>query len=203
MYKYQRDELEQAIQCLANRYPKCFFTNPRQRRPLKKNIINDLEKDGAPLASELLAEGVQWYMSHIGYLSVLEGGLKRVDINGDAVGTVTELEAHVAAKKLEEIRNERRAVQDPIRTATALVANGRIAEDQLRKIPAPAIAKPAAVCAELARLHKAVIDPNSAISIKLENADIRAAVTAVVMGVVLKEAQAVIDRTKTLGVEES
>jgi sRNA-binding protein len=54
-YKFYRQELEDSVQLLAEKYPKCFFTNPRLRRPLKKNIVADLEKDGFPLAAELLS----------------------------------------------------------------------------------------------------------------------------------------------------
>ena len=40
-----RHELEDLISELSFSYPKCFFTNPYQKRPLKKNIMLDLEKD--------------------------------------------------------------------------------------------------------------------------------------------------------------
>ncbi len=53
---------------LSTHYPKCFFEEGRQRRPLKlgiaTNIIADKDFDANP---ELIAAGVDWYISHISY----------------------------------------------------------------------------------------------------------------------------------------
>jgi sRNA-binding protein len=39
-----REMIEQLIEYLATTYPKTFFTSPHLKRPLKKNILLDLEK---------------------------------------------------------------------------------------------------------------------------------------------------------------
>jgi sRNA-binding protein len=65
-YRYNRQEIESAIELLAELYPKCFFLDPRQRRPLKHNIVADLIKDGVQLAHELLHAAIQWYQTHFG-----------------------------------------------------------------------------------------------------------------------------------------
>jgi len=49
-----RDEIEQIIAMLGEKYPKTFSSQPRQRRPLTKGIINDLIVDGFPVAREQL-----------------------------------------------------------------------------------------------------------------------------------------------------
>jgi sRNA-binding protein len=45
-YRYSRQEIESAIELLADSYPSCFFLDPEKRRPLKHNITVDLSKDG-------------------------------------------------------------------------------------------------------------------------------------------------------------
>jgi sRNA-binding protein len=42
---YHRRERDDAIGYLASKFPKCFFEDPTHRRPLKHNIILDLEKE--------------------------------------------------------------------------------------------------------------------------------------------------------------
>ena len=42
---FPREQLEDFVSELAFSYPKCFVTNSRLKRPLKKNIALDLEKD--------------------------------------------------------------------------------------------------------------------------------------------------------------
>ena len=99
---------------LSTHYPKCFFEEGRQRRPLKlgiaTNIIADKDFDANP---ELIAAGVDWYISHISYqISLSVAGSKRIDLDGCEVGTVTEQEAIAAQQRANEIGkklNERKA----------------------------------------------------------------------------------------------
>ena len=62
VYKFDRKELEDCLLMLAERYPRCFFVNPRLRQPLKKNIEADLQKDGFA-SPELISASVDWYKS--------------------------------------------------------------------------------------------------------------------------------------------
>jgi sRNA-binding protein len=195
-YKFDRQELEDAIQVLAEKYPKCFFVNPRQRRPLKKNIVADLQRDGIAMAVDLISACVDWYKSHICYQYCLETGAKCLDLDGKEAGTVTELEHHAAQKKILEI-NERRAERAPlnsIRTTTNLVTARRVPEDQLKKIDAP-MSRPT-MLPELTPLYEAVLAANSAMSAPMGNSDVRAAVTAAAIGVVIAEAQRIVDNSK-------
>jgi ProP effector len=110
-YKFDRQELEDYLLRLAERYPRCFFVNPRLRQPLKKNIEADLQKDGFA-SPELISASVDWYKSHISYQYSLQIGAKRLDLDGKEVGTVTELEQRAARMKILEI-NEKRATRHP------------------------------------------------------------------------------------------
>ena len=100
-YRFSREENEDVIRKLAEKYPKCFFVDPRQRRPLKKNILADLQNDGFPAAYEPMSAAIEWYMSHFSYRYALEAGAKRVDLNGKEVGTVTEQETSLLRRKTE------------------------------------------------------------------------------------------------------
>jgi sRNA-binding protein len=196
-YKFERQELEDGIHMLVEKYPKCFFVDPRLRRPLKKNIVVDLQKDGIAMPPELISASVDWYKSHISYQYCLEAGAKCLDLDGKEAGTVTESEHRGAQKKILEI-NERRAERaplNPIITTSNLVTARRIPEDQLKKIDAP-MSRPT-MLPELTPLYEAVLAANSAMSAPMGNSDVRAAVTAAAIGVVIAEAQRLLDNSKT------
>jgi sRNA-binding protein len=91
-YRINREESEEVVRKLAESYPKCFFVDPKMRRPLKNNILADLQKDGFPAAYELLSAGLHWYQSHFGYQYSLQAGARRIDLTGKEVSTVTEQE---------------------------------------------------------------------------------------------------------------
>jgi sRNA-binding protein len=97
-------ENNEFIHLLAIHYPKCFFEEPRLRRPLSKNVIADIKKDtGFDVTPERITPAVEWYMSHIGYDHALAvAGSKRIDLNGREVGTVTEQEALAAQQRIDE-----------------------------------------------------------------------------------------------------
>src|SRR5437868_8551556 len=137
---------------LAERYPRCFFVNPRLRQPLKKKEA-DLQKDGFATA-ELISASVAWYKSHISYQYNLETGAKCLDLDGKEVGTVTELEQCAARMKIQEINERRveRAPLNPIITMSNLVTARRISDGQLKKIDAP-MSRPT-IQPEVSRLYE-------------------------------------------------
>lgn len=63
---YHRDEREAFVRHLADRFPKCFFENPELRRPLKRNILTDLEKLKV-LDHDKLDQALSWYTNHFAY----------------------------------------------------------------------------------------------------------------------------------------
>jgi sRNA-binding protein len=195
MYRFTREETEDTICKLAEAFPKCFFEDPQLRRPLKKNILVDLEQAGFPAAHDLIRAALDWYESHFGYLYALHAGAKRIDLNGKEVGTVTELEQAAALKKITEgkkLRKERNGF-NATKTVAALHAAGRIPDDQLRKLDAPPmpITRPP-TAPELKRVHEALAAAESAWT-GSGDANLRAALTSAALGIVMKEAQSVID----------
>jgi sRNA-binding protein len=129
-YRPNREESEEGVRKLVETYPRCFFEQPELRWPLKKGIIDDLVKDGAPMAPELITASVEWYQTHLGYQLCLLAGRKRVDLHGKEGNAVTEYEHRVAQKKAEAIREKMKrdreatsaaaAVLPPVRFGTAL-----------------------------------------------------------------------------------
>lgn len=199
IYHPHRDESEETIARLTERYPKAFFVVPQQRKPLKKNILADLQKDGAPFAYELLSSALDWYQNHFGYQYALEAGAKRVDLNGKEVGTVTEQEQRVAQIKIKE--GKRRLSEknrNAVETLHALHEQGRIPVDAIKKLDAPPRPKEPTMkskdqqpASELAKVHEALAAAGTLIS---EDCDVlRSAMAVAALGVVIREAQRVID----------
>src|SRR5262249_14597033 len=94
--RFPADYLKDLIEELAEIYPKCFFTD-KFKRPLKKNIILDLEKDGFHDDADRKA-AITYYMRDWNYRGCLQAGTKRVDLEGREVGTVTLTEANEATE---------------------------------------------------------------------------------------------------------
>ena len=134
-YRPNREENEETIRMLVDRYPKCFFADPRLRRPLKKNITADLQQDGLPATYELIAGAVEWYQSHFGYQYSLETGARRINLNGKEVGTVTEQEHLAAEKKVKE--GKAFLAERKNATLQTLYATDQIRDDHLKKLDAP------------------------------------------------------------------
>jgi ProP effector len=112
---YHRTERDEFIRYLAEQFPKCFFEDPAQRRPLKRDIIDDLEKRKV-LNSEKLLCALDWYKNHFTYRYTIIAGAERVDLDGQRAGTVTvreqqEAYAWIAARKRE--LKEQRMITPP------------------------------------------------------------------------------------------
>jgi hypothetical protein len=45
---YHKDDPVEFIRYLAEKFPRCFFSEPSHRRPLKRNIIDDLNGERTP-----------------------------------------------------------------------------------------------------------------------------------------------------------
>jgi ProQ/FINO family len=110
---YHRNERDIFIEHLAVKYPACFFVDPSHRRPLKANIIDDLEKQRV-LDREKLAQAIDWYTSHFSYRHSLIAGNERVNLDGRRAGTVTPLEQTEAQKWIADRKREVRGKDVPI-----------------------------------------------------------------------------------------
>jgi sRNA-binding protein len=197
-----RQVIEGHIECLSAKYPKCFFVDPRMRQPLKKNIVADLEKDRV-LDDEKRAAAVTFYTNDWAYQRALQAGVERVDLNGDKAGIVTELEQRTAEKKIQQDKKKlaEKNIDDPIAVLSQLHAAGRIPTDSLGKLtapkivtpmkkpepPPPATPKPAPTLERLQTLMTSLQE------IDTQDEGLKAALTTATLGVIVAEAQKLID----------
>lgn len=94
----------EALKWLAKRFPNAF-DNTVQISPLKKGIVEDVFEYADEAAKEgisksKLREAIVVFTRRIDYLTVLKARERRVDLNGEPVGDVSEDEAEKAATKI-------------------------------------------------------------------------------------------------------
>ena len=104
MYLHQQDR-DTVIKYLADRFPSCFFENPELRRPLKLDIIDDLEKERV-LERNKLAQAVDWYQNHFAYRRAVVAGVERVGLSGQRAGIVTPQEQQENRRWITERKKE-------------------------------------------------------------------------------------------------
>jgi sRNA-binding protein len=99
-----RSEADEYIKLLAEHYPKAFFETRQRRVPLKTDIADDLNERG-PITNPIAVDDVLFfYTGDIGYQYATTVGRSRVDLDGNAVGKVTEAEQREAEQKIKEIQ---------------------------------------------------------------------------------------------------
>jgi sRNA-binding protein len=191
-YRPDRYEIEQLVRMLVEKYPQCFFENPKLRRPLKKNIYQDLISDAFPVTPKLLTAAVDWYQSHFAYHYALQAGGERIGLDGKVVGKVTEQEAMIARNYIAERQREmnERSKNSPVQIMASLYRAGKVPDDALRKIPAP---QASASEDPVARLRASVDAVRRVIIDTPSDPTLRAAFAIAGLGVVIKEAQKVIE----------
>jgi sRNA-binding protein len=123
---------------LCELFPKTFFNEPRLRRPLKVNIVSDIEKLNEPsLANCNIGAVVNWYTGHIGYDYCFVAGAERIDLNGKVAGKITEKEAREARARIASKHKGIDERRNPNRVARSLHGTGGFTDDQMKKIPPP------------------------------------------------------------------
>jgi sRNA-binding protein len=116
-----RDQLEGLVNYLVDKYPQAFFKNQTLKRPLKKNIVLDLEKDRV-LDDDRREAAIRFYTRDWNYENALVPGAKRIDLNGQEVGTVTEQEHLEAKARVVAQRRERRERANELARAMGPIA---------------------------------------------------------------------------------
>jgi ProP effector len=156
MPHYHRDERDEFIRYLAEQFPKCFFEEPTYRRPLKKNIIDDLEKRKVLNREKLLCT-LSWYEGHFTYCYTVIHGAQRVDLDGQPAGIVTlkeqqEKRAYVTARR-RELKEQRMVLPPAVPLPTASKEREETAMNNANGHSAPP------------DLHPALADLQSAITV--------------------------------------
>jgi ProP effector len=90
-------QARQLVTTLAERWPKCFAVKSCRRVPLKIGIAANIAAAG--FAGDL-ALALRWYTGSTEYKQALKAGAARIDLDGNAAGVVSNLEARSAAAVL-------------------------------------------------------------------------------------------------------
>jgi hypothetical protein len=155
MYQH-RIERDEAVRYLAEMFPKCFFENPDHRRPLKHDIVIDLEQKNILDWTKLL-HAIDWYQSHFTYRRSLLAGAERIDLDGRKAGTVTPKEQQEArkwvAERKRELLEQRQITEQPHRTAVKDIP----IEPALNGITVPGHGPGTPLRASLAPLHGTLV----------------------------------------------
>jgi ProP effector len=117
-------DLTEKLAKLAAAYPKAFFLDQADRRPLKLGIHHDLLGADMALSRTEVRQAVGWYCQSPGYLAAMVEGAVRIDLNGMPAGTVTTeaIAAAVKAAQLSQKMRERRDAKAERKAVTAAVA---------------------------------------------------------------------------------
>jgi sRNA-binding protein len=180
-----------------------LLCGPTAATAAQEKHTRHLQKDGVPVARELLVQAVDWYRSHFGYLHALQAGAKCIDLSGKETGTVTEQEQYAAQIKIQEGKQklgERH--RNAVETIRSLHAQGRISSDDAKKLDAPPPpqerpmkVKEAKTAPVLERVYEALA---AADALLVKDCDaLRSAMAAAALLVVVEEARRVVDSLTT------
>jgi sRNA-binding protein len=98
------------IGVLAEWFPAAFAVYEQRRRPLKLGIDHDLATATAgAITLKELKIALGFYVGNVGYLKACVEGAARINLQGDAAGTVTPDEAKHARQRLKEAWARRKA----------------------------------------------------------------------------------------------
>jgi sRNA-binding protein len=176
---FPREDLEQGVLHLAQKYPAAFFPGQYNRRPLSLSILDHLQEEGE---SELLLSSANFYMRSWFYQRALQAGAERVDLNGKKAGVVTKKEELAAQKQIEEEK-------------AAHARKQQEEQQQFRTLPllqpttTKSVAKPILSNSKLARLHTLL---GAAAEVKTDDEPLQAAMTTAALKLLVVEAQKVI-----------
>jgi sRNA-binding protein len=187
-----RTESEDTIRTLAERFPKCFSEDPKMRRPLKKEILADLQREG--LLAPSFRSAVGWYQGNFGYQYALQAGAKRIDLDGREVGTVTEQEQRDAEKFIAE---RKRIQRENSNLAIPMTTSLHKTNDTLRRAAPTARTTTMDADSPLARLMALVEGVDRALTDTADPA-LRAAFGLAGLQAVAAEVQAQIDSMQKL-----
>jgi sRNA-binding protein len=136
---FKTTELLDIMGILAAEFPQAFVVEQYEpHRPLKIGIDIDLAERYPALSRVERGAFLRFYTSRIGYLTASVENTPRIDLDGNAVGTVTASEDEHAASRLAAVLKSREA-----KNAAAVAAKKAEREAAIKKSAAPAPRSPA------------------------------------------------------------
>jgi sRNA-binding protein len=135
---YHKNDRDDFISHLAEKFPKCFFEDPAQRLPLKHDILSDLEQLNV-LDRNKLEQTLDWYCNHYAYNYALVAGAARVNLDGGKAGTVTAAEQQTALTYIKtrkaEITERQEAVRPVVQPTVIKQLHARTAVADVTPMP--------------------------------------------------------------------
>lgn len=111
---------------LIERYPKAFFSDPANVRPLALGIHRALWQAEPDFSHQQIGRVLSFYTGSHFYLRSLQTGAVRVDLDGVGVSVVTPREASDAQRRLAELRaRQQRKQKSPPPPPSQPAAPGR------------------------------------------------------------------------------
>jgi ProP effector len=100
-----KEKIDGVLALLCNQFPKAFFMYEGRRRPLKIGIHRDLDAAlDASVDRKILHAALRFYTRNVGYRRAQKAGAARIDLAGEAVGTVSEEDALSAQRAVAGIK---------------------------------------------------------------------------------------------------
>jgi len=104
----ERQKREAAIRALAERWPKCFAANEKQRRPLKVGIAEEVRAAGLHVD---VSAALAFYAHNASYMKALVAGAVRIGLDGEPAGEVTAEQEALARSQLAAMQKRRETKQ--------------------------------------------------------------------------------------------
>ena len=125
----EQDPAVEAIWRLQKHFPLAFPVNPAPKVPLKEGILQDAEQhlELLGITREQLKQGLATWCRGSRYWSSMTENAARLDLNGQAAGTVTAAQALHAKQQAKRQRMQaRRAQAKPKESATAVAEEAAV-----------------------------------------------------------------------------
>lgn len=109
----EQDPALEAIWRLQKHFPLAFPVNPAPKVPLKEGILKDAEQhlELLGISSEQLKQGIATWCRGSRYWASMTENAPRLDLSGQAVGTVTAAQALYAKQQARRQRGQARRTQ--------------------------------------------------------------------------------------------
>jgi ProP effector len=135
----KRTDITEVIDELVERFPRAFFADPSQMKPLAVGVKEKILQQMSTLAPKTVADALRRYAGSSDYLKATVEGAARMDLDGQAAGVVTKGQAEHAQRRLAGMAARRSSQPDKAPKALPLPA----ARPQGAHKPAPPAHKPA------------------------------------------------------------
>jgi ProP effector len=102
-----RPKIGDTLRELSRRFPQAFAMEAKDKRPLKREIFQDLWAAAPDIGYDTLRQALGQYVGGVTYLELLREGAQRFGLYGEPAGDVTARDEEQAREKLARIYDRR------------------------------------------------------------------------------------------------